>query len=128
MEDKEFSDDFCRFLQASVPSVDAAELLLLFERNPDAFWTAADAATAVGGTLSAQDASRHIEQFVGSGLVQLGDDQRARYQPATPDANAMVLTLAQAYRQRPVTLIRVIYALRDSKVKSFAEAFRIRKG
>ena len=31
------------------------------------------------------------------------------------------------YAQRPVTLIRMIYALRDTRIQSFAEAFRIRK-
>ena len=29
MEDADFSDEFCRFLHANVPSVQAAELLLL---------------------------------------------------------------------------------------------------
>jgi hypothetical protein len=38
-----------------------------------------------------------------------------------------VRTLAQAYRERPVTLIRVIYALRDSRIQSFADAFRLRR-
>src|SRR5512134_3189623 len=30
MEDVEFSEEFCRFLQTSIPRVDAAELLLLY--------------------------------------------------------------------------------------------------
>ena len=42
-------------------------------------------------------------------------------------ADRGVRTLAQAYSERPVTLIRVIYALRDSKIRSFADAFRVRK-
>jgi len=29
VEDVDFSDDFCRFPQATIPGVDAAELLLL---------------------------------------------------------------------------------------------------
>ena len=44
------------------------------------------------------------------------------------EASRFVETLAQAYVQRPVTLIRVIYALRDSKIQTFADAFKIRKG
>jgi hypothetical protein len=31
------------------------------------------------------------------------------------------------YRERPVTLIRVIYGLRDKKIRSFAEAFKLRR-
>jgi len=38
-----------------------------------------------------------------------------------------VQTLAKAYRERPVTLIRVIYALRDKKIQSFADAFKMRR-
>jgi hypothetical protein len=38
---------------------------------------------------------------------------------------AQVRTLAQAYKRRPVTLIRVIYALRDTKIQSFADAFKL---
>ena len=36
--------------------------------------------------------------------------------------------LAQMYNTRPVTLIRAIYARPTSPVRSFADAFRIRKG
>jgi hypothetical protein len=34
--------------------------------------------------------------------------------------------LSQAYKERPVTLFRVIYALRDLKIQSFAGAFKLR--
>ena len=44
-----------------------------------------------------------------------------------PGHPAHVTTLAQAYGERPVTLIRVIYALRDGKIRSFADAFRLRR-
>jgi hypothetical protein len=46
---------------------------------------------------------------------------------ADPTFQAHVKILAQAYEERPVTLIRLIYALRDGKIRSFAEAFNLRK-
>ena len=49
-----------------------------------------------------------------------------KYQPASELLAARVQTLAQAYRERPVTLIRVIYGLRDQKIQSFADAFKMR--
>ena len=79
MEDVDFSDDFCRFVQDNVPSVEVAERLI------------------------------------------------AGPPPDDPALKAHVARLAQAYEQRPVTLIRLIYALRDSKIRSFADAFRLRK-
>ena len=83
MEDADFSDDFCRFLQRHVPSVPAAEALIARWQDNEA-------------------------------LPEAGSD-------------AYLRTLAQAYEQRPVTLIRLIYALRDSKIRSFADAFKLRK-
>jgi len=84
MEDADFSDEFCRFLQANVPTVEAAERLLEASRNP-----------AAG--------------------------------PVDDATRAHLATLAQAYEERPVTLFRIIYALRDAKIRSFADAFKLRK-
>jgi hypothetical protein len=36
-----------------------------------------------------------------------------------------VATLARLYIERPVTLFRVIYALRDMKISTFADAFKL---
>jgi hypothetical protein len=85
MEDVDFSDAFCRFLQEHVPTVEVAESLIARLRSPE-------------------------------GPPQ-GD----------PAFQAHVATLAQAYEERPVTLIRLIYALRDRKIRSFADAFKLRK-
>ena len=52
-------------------------------------------------------------------------DRRVRYRPS-PSHDAHVATLARLYVERPVTLFRVIYALRDAKIKTFADAFKLR--
>jgi hypothetical protein len=84
-QDADFSDEFCRFLQISVRSVDSAEELLRLKREAPQ-QLALDA-----------DGLRHLE------------------------------TLEKVYRERPVTLFRVIYGLRDAKIRSFAEAFKLTK-
>jgi len=86
MEDAEFSDAFCGFIQKNIPTVEAAERLLEAYRP--------------GGTVP----------------PPFGEEHRAHLD-----------TLARAYNERPVTLVRIIYALRDSRIRSFAEAFRLRK-
>lgn len=90
MEDVEFSDEFCRFVQLRVPTVDQAEALLELYRGRDE------------------------ERLRAAGL---SDDDIARHLPI----------LSQAYEQRPVTLVRLIYALRDRSIQSFADAFKLRK-
>ena len=107
MEDAAFSDEFCRFVQASVPSVDAAELLVSALRNP----------------LAGLEPGKPAEALHAAGLL----DGQLRYRPASEELARHVATLAQAWDERPVTLVRLIYALRDHKIRSFAEAFKLRK-
>lgn len=126
MEDVEFSDEFCRFIQTAIPAVDAAELLLLMHGRQEASFTPEEAVAKLGPGVNIADARKHLERFLEKGLVTT-ENQRYRYRPAA-EASRFVETLAQAYVQRPVTLIRVIYALRDSKIQTFADAFKIRKG
>jgi hypothetical protein len=129
MEDSAFSDEFCAFLQTTVPSVDAAELLLALRSNPDRHWDAAEAAQSLQGRVNFKDndATRYLELFQARSLVVAQPDRRFQYRPASPELAGFIETLVRAYNERPVTLIRMIYALRDDKIRSFADAFRIRK-
>ena len=129
MEDADFTDEFCRFIQTAIPSVEAAELLIVFARHPEREMAATDALAALprGVPLDEAQAAPLLEGFVGRGLLSRGAGQGYRYAPSTSELRAHAEMLAQAYNQRPVTLIRIIYALRDSKIQSFAEAFRLRK-
>ena len=83
--------------------------------------------TAPEARLSETDVVRYVGLFQASALVAVGPDRRFQYRPASDAVDANVRTLAQAYRERPVTLFRVIYALRDSRIQSFADAFRLRR-
>ena len=129
MEDAAFSDEFFQFLRATVPTVDAAEALLLLRREGDRWWSAEELAEALlpAVSLPAAEAAAYLARFQANALVALGPDKRAQYRPGHNELDMQVNTLAQAYRERPVTLIRVIYALRDSKIKSFADAFKLKR-
>jgi hypothetical protein len=128
MEDAAFSDEFCQFLRAAVPTVDAAEVLLLLQRDPQRWWSAEEVvgALAPSVSLTAAAAAACLAVFQASGLAAAAPDKRVQYRPGFGELDAHVRTLSQAYRERPVTLIRVIYALRDSKIQSFADAFRLK--
>ena len=126
MEDADFSDEFCRFLHANVPSVQAAELLLLLASDPAAALRPKEAAERLSA-VSEAEAAKILQALHANGLAMAGVDQSYQYRPASEALEAHVGVLAQAYEERPVTLIRIIYALRDSKIRSFADAFRVRK-
>ena len=125
-EDADFSDEFCRFLQEIVPSVEAAELLLLLTRAPARAFSAAEAVAELGAGYAEAEAAHNLETLRACGLVGVQADGRALYRPAAEGLAAHARTLEKVYRERPVTLIRVIYALRDSKIRSFADAFKLR--
>jgi hypothetical protein len=129
MEDSAFSDEFCRFIQTALPSVDAAELLLVLFDHPETWWGAGALAARLrpASNITDADAQRHLEHFQARGLIAVGPDKRVQFRPADEALHEQVRTLAQAYRERPVTLIRMIYALRDTKIQSFADAFKLRR-
>src|SRR5690348_16484001 len=111
-EDADFTDEFCQFLQSALPAVEAAEFLLLLKGEQTRAWS------------PPEGAARYVAGLQTSGLVEIDNDQRVRYKPAYETLAAYVATLDRLYRERPVTLIRVIYGLRDRKIRSFADAFR----
>jgi hypothetical protein len=129
MEDTAFSDEFVRFLRVAVPSVDAAELLLLLSRERERWWSLEEATVALApvATPSAADIARYFGLFQAGGLLAVAPDGRVQYQPSHDGLDAQVKTLAQAYLERPVTLFRVLYAVRDSSIRSFADAFKLRR-
>ena len=125
--DPDFSDDFCRFLQRCVANVDAAELLLALFNDRHRSWAVRElcAKLAPGANLSEADVQRYLDVFQGCSLVVRDAEQRAQYRPAASH-DAHVTLLTRLYLERPVTLFRVIYALRDSAINTFADAFKLR--
>jgi hypothetical protein len=122
----DFTDEFCAFLQTSVTSVDSAELLLALWHERDGSLSPATLAARLGpaGTLVPAEAERLLGLLQQRGLVHRESDGRVRYASA-PEHEPHVQRLARLYNERPVTLFRVIHALRDDKIKTLADAFRI---
>jgi hypothetical protein len=125
--DPDFTDELCGFLQRCVANVDAAEVLLMLAKSPDRSWEVDElrAQLAPSTVVSDVDAQRWVDGLQQCGLVGRDADKRFRYRPS-PAHDAHVATLSRLYLERPVTLFRVIYALRDSKIRTFADAFKLR--
>jgi hypothetical protein len=119
--------DLVRFLENHIPTFVAAEVLVFLVRHPESSWTAESIVREIHPevvTLSA--ANEYLTLFESHGLVQR-DHDGFRYQGAPPDLQAGAEALLQAYNERPVTLIRMIYAIADSRIQSFADAFKLKK-
>jgi hypothetical protein len=129
-ENADFSDAFCAFLQLSVTTINAAELLLLLFNNAETAWNPRELAAKLEplASLTEPEVAKHLELFQQRGLIVRAEGDQVRYQPASGEVDSHVRTLSRLYNERPVTLIRVIYALRDTKIKTFADAFTIFRG
>jgi hypothetical protein len=112
LPDDRFPDDFQRFLQRWVPSVDAAELLLVLASEPQRSWHAAELAVQLSmmAKVSDSDVEHYLEQFSAAGLIAATAEGRVRYSPQDGRSVAHVRLLSRAYKERPVTLFRAIYA------------------
>jgi hypothetical protein len=129
MSDPDFPDDLCNFMQRCTPSVEAVELLLLLARGPGQTRTAAELAHALRPTVVSESAVRdYLNGFVACGLVEKRPGGACAYSQPAADTASLVTALEKAYNERPVSLVRLIYALKDEKIRSFADAFKLRKG
>jgi hypothetical protein len=128
MTDPDFPEDLRAFLQEYIPTVDAAELLLVLARDPGRRYRPREVVDAIRPTvLSESVALRHLLDFQSRGLVVSEGPEAYRYGPATPELESAVRALAKVYNERPVTLVRMIYGPKDEKIRSFADAFRLKK-
>jgi len=126
--DPDFPDALRAFIQEYIPDVDAAELLLLFVRNPDRLWTADEIVASVSSSqLVTAAARRHLARFEALGVVEQPQPGCFRHKSASAEIDRVVQALVKAYNERPVTLVRMIYSLRDAQLRSFANAFRLKK-
>ena len=122
-----FPDDVRRFILAHINSVEQLEVLLLLRGEPDREWTA----QAVGQALytSAAAAVKRLTDLTASGLAAVlpGDDPRYRYAPRDDAHRKLVDQMADAYRERRVAVVALIYSKPNDQVQAFADAFRLRR-
>ena len=79
-----------------------------------------------GARLGPQTVARCAMELVDAQLVSHDPASNSfRYAPRNAD-RPVVDELSALYHQRPVTLVKLVYAQPPNPVKSFADAFRIR--
>jgi hypothetical protein len=128
MSDPDFPEALRSFIRDNIPDVDAAELLLLLARHSERRFDLYSLLAELTSTAVTEPiARRHLALFQERGLVVSTQASTFQYSPSTPQTDAAVRALMRVYNERPVTMVRMIYALRDEKIRSFADAFRIKK-
>jgi hypothetical protein len=123
----EFPEGLRTLIRECIPGVDAAELLLLLARAPEVTFELGTLISSLRGTdLSEASACAYLARFEACGLVA-EEQGRYRFSAGDEQVREWVSVLERLYNERPVTLIRTIYALREDRPRAFADAFKIKK-
>lgn len=127
VSDAEIPKDVKRLIGDHIESVVQLEILLLLYANAGREFTAAD----VGRELRIEPAwvITQLANLCGRGILCEVDARahRYRYKPTSAQLDAAVAGLARAYADRRVTVVGLIYAKPPDQIRSFADAFRLRK-
>lgn len=126
---EELSEDVRRLIRASVPSLDALELLIGLVRRAPAIMSPEmmDRELSPRG-LGLETITQYCQFLRMQGIVAEDPPGLFGYRPATPELDRAAQALLRAYNERPVTLIRTVYDLADQRrIQAFSDAFRFKK-
>ncbi|OJT25875.1 hypothetical protein BO221_08525 [Archangium sp. Cb G35] len=116
-----------RLIADHIDSVEQLEILLLLQQHPERSWTAESVARELRiSPLSAGDRLKDMARSAILARVQ-GSEAEYRYAPESPDMAEAVAGLATAYSERRVTVINLIFSKPVDKIRTFADAFRLRR-
>jgi hypothetical protein len=115
------------FLATHVQSLEALEVLLVLQRESERWWSAESLAAELGVPRSA--AAARLEEVASRNLldVRISDGIFYRYGPASPSIDSAVRATVETYSRKPLAVTRALYSPPMDDIRSFADAFRIRK-
>lgn len=126
-EETDISADVRALIARHIESVVHLELLLLFQQSP----ARARTADAVASELRIEStwAAAQLAKLSTRGLLGVADPAGPSYRfaPASPDIARAVDGLALAYAARRVSVISLIYSKPSDPLRTFSDAFRLRK-
>jgi len=112
----ELPPSLIRFIRASVPTYQAAEVLLFLAAHPERALTADEIVASMKPAALTVPAARHyLALFLSHELIVEREGGFA-YRPASGDVARAIAELADAYNERPVTLIKVIATMTDGGI------------
>ena len=127
MSESGISQEILNFITEYIDSVVQLEVLLLLHNAPQTDWRAADVAREL--RIEPSGAATQLAELCTRGLLSCPDPSQPiyRYSPRTPAIDQAISGLAKVYEERRVSVINQIYAKPVDKLKSFSDAFRLRR-
>lgn len=127
MAQNEIPKEVLAFLADHISSVVELEALLLLHGTAGRAWTAGEIAREL--RIDAAWPATQLQGLCDKGILSCGTGSEAVYtfDPKVAGVRATVDALAHAYADRRVTIIGLIFSKPVDKLKSFSDAFRLRK-
>ena len=123
--DAPIPQDLAEFIWGAIDRLETLETLLLLQASPEKSWTLEQLMHDMRSSQLAAEQTTTV--LVSRGLISL-ENGAYRFHPRTPELEATAARLAACYRERRVAVIRTIFSRPNEAVRSFADAFRIKKG
>jgi hypothetical protein len=116
-----------RFISSYISSVEQLEVLLLLSDSPDRFWSTKDVFQAIQSNESSITERLHGLALNGFLELESAATRRYRFNPSSKELAQNVAELKQTYAVRRVKVIGAIFAKPPDRIRSFADAFKLRK-
>ncbi len=117
-------DEVKAFVLEHIDSIEQLEVLLCLFRQPQHEFTAEEVCAELRiGTGACVDRLKSLESH---GLLEQAPSGGFRF-GSDPERNRRVWALSQAYLERRVAMINLIFSKPTEKLRTFANAFRFRK-
>jgi hypothetical protein len=115
-----------RFLSQHIDSIEKLEVLLLLRAEAGRNWSAGAAAHAL--RIAEESARGRLEDLCERGMLACERADSFRYAPLSAADAQAVDELAATYALRRVSVITFIFSRPTERIRSFADAFRLKKG
>ena len=116
-----------RFIADHIDSVEALEVLLLLRDHPGRGWSAEEVSREL--YTQTESAAKRLAELQSINLLTATDEPNLlyRYSPGTDALDQIVSGLSKAYKERRVTVIGLIFSSPSDKIRTFADAFKIKR-
>jgi hypothetical protein len=127
MADDPIPDDVRRFILAFIDSIAHLEALLLLYGRREPEWTVPEVAQRL--YISEEQTGGVLARLVSDGLVAspAGPPTRFVYRPGSAELDQAVERVADTYRHQLVPVTNLVHSKPKTRIREFADAFRIRK-
>ena len=120
--------DVRKFVRREIKSVFQLEVLLLLHRTRERTWTVSEISQELG--IDPEIAETQILSLTQLGLIRTSDTSSITYfyGPKDRDDELIVEKLATSYAKQRVGIFTLILSESNSRIRRFAEAFRLIRG